>query len=516
MSTNKDFIKYELLEKLQLSSNVITDIDLSGNIQIDVDDDLSKTSENPVQNKIVTKALDSKLNVEDNIIDLVLTPKSFNPIANDAVYNSIENLTSRIRELEVLNGLKLTYITNLEVFPTLNVIEAGTVSDKQASIARLFKDTNKWKSSVSYPSGTIVTTYDSAYTYGKIYKATQDVVAGTELTNTDYWTEITDTYIHKDETTGNYYHKYITEVPQSTVQVIKFKSIVGPTSQTTSINWGDESETVFLYSAEEKVDGIELGTEHPIVYEQDENGYIYSCWHDYADALTTSGLTSKYYTISILGNKFSSLSSDKNYNIMSSIFGNNQQFQMDCYDIEGLLAGSKKLLYVDCSDYNNIILQIFNIKSLFEDCINLQYAVGFYELTGINTLLSMERMFANCTNLLNCDVRIAKSIAVANIDTGNSEVYLNCENMSSSLRLLLPSNGFDSRIVTLNSTFKNCKNIHLNSNTDNSEPSDTSLVNTILFNDDSKIFEVTKPFEGCQLIDGVVPQTTENAYGYWK
>lgn len=526
--SNNTGISYQVVEDLPLSGLVVTDVNVSGgSIQIEVDSELCATSTNPVENKAITKELDQKLNYDEYIVDLNLNPNSSYPVQNKAIYNTLNRLTDRVTQLEYLNNVRLAYVTNLEVFPTLNDISAGTVSEKTALIERMFKDTNKWNSTTTYPAGTIVTSYNSESNIAKIYKSISDNT-GTKLSNDEVWEDITDTYLYKDEENNVYYHKFIEAVPQSTVQVLIFKSVVRPSEQNTVIKWGYKTDNDLdvetkLQNSEEKSENIELGVDHPVIYEQDENGYIYYCWHDYSTILATEELESNYYTISIIGNKFSSLTSDKAYNIISMFFGDNQQFQLDCFDVEGLLSGSNKLLYINCSDYNSAILQIFNIKSLFEDCKNLQYVVGFYELTGINTMLSMERMFANCINLLNSDVRIAKSLAVSNIDNGNSEVYLNCENMSSSLRLLLPSNGFDSRIITLNSTFKNCKNIHLNSSTDNNEPSDLVHVSNILFNDNSKIFNITKPFENCTVINLIkngeidfVPTTTANANGYWK
>ena len=181
------------------------------------------------------------------------------------------------------------------------------------------------------------------------------------------------------------------------------------------------------------------------------------------------------------------------------------QFYLNCIDVEGLCKGSKKLLYISCADYNSAIASIRNTTSMFDGCTNLQYAIGFYELTGINTMLSMNRMFAECTNMLNCDYRIAKSVAS---DDGNTAVYLNCKNMSSRLRVLLPTNGFDSPYVKLDSTFKNCKNIYISDKKETSEKSDKEIINIILFNDTSKTFEHNETFNGCDLInsiDGFVP-----------
>ncbi len=458
-------------------------------------------------------------------IDTELNKDSENPIQNQAVSKEINDLQNRLRELEYITNNKLAYITNLEVFPTKNKINAGDMSEKIARIDRLFSQTNKWQQTKTYPAGTIVTVYDitNPDTSNKIYRATYEIEANTELTakvnpddpdNTEtYWEDITDDYIQKHEIVvgqdengddikeEKYFHHFINDVDPSTIQVLKFKSIYKPTEQNVKIEWGDGSIS-YLALADKNITTSELDNDNSVCFEHDENGYIYTCYHDYTNSLGES--SSKYYMIKIIGNKYSSLTSDENNNIISGIFGDNMSFYLDCIDVEGLCKGSKKLLYVSCSDYDNAILCLRNVKSLFENCINLQYAMGFYEITGINTMLSMERMFAGCTNMLNCDCRIAKSLAVNDIDTGNKEVFLNCENMSSRLRVLLPTNGFDSRIVTLDSTFKNCKNIYIHDIKSNyieqGEPKDTEHINNILFNDVAKIFNVKDTFDSCTLL----------------
>lgn len=484
-----------------------------GNLQVTY----TKLKDITLNKKIVTDV------INETQIDTELNKDSENPIQNQVVSKEIGELQDRLRKLEYITNNKLAYITNLEVFPTKNRINAGEQSEKVARIDRLFSQTNEWQQTKTYPAGTIVTVYDVDDTNAsnKIYRAIYNIEANTELTakvnpddpdNTEtYWEDITDDYIQKHEIVvgqdengddikeEKYFHHFIEDVDASTIQVLKFKSIYKPTEQNVKIEWGDGS-TSHLASAKENVQY----NNSTVLVEYDENGYIYTCYHDYTDSLGES--SSKYYMIKIIGNKYSSLTSDENNNIISGIFGDNMSFYLDCIDVEGLCKGSKKLLYVSCSDYDNAVLCLRNVKSLFENCINLQYAMGFYEITGINTMLSMERMFAGCTNMLNCDCRIAKSLAVNDEDTGNKEVFLNCENMSSRLRALLPTNGFDSRIITLDSTFKNCKNIYVNTSNispkyEGGEPLDIEHIQNILFNDTSKIFIVNKTFESCMLLN---------------
>lgn len=581
LKTKNSIITYKTVEDLQLNETVIKDIDLTkidiGDVDIDinVDDSLSNTSTNPVQNKVITEALSelsankldlsayaidnvlsiesenpvqnkvitetintintnidelntNKLDLSAYVVDSSLNDNSTNPVQNKAIRNEIYNIINRLSYLEYINNIQLSFTTDLEVFATRSNILSGSVSSKEVLINRMFAQTNKWDILKNYLSGTIVTIYNdrdpSQNQDVKIYKALQDVPANTEITETEYWEDLTTKYIEKKPVTEldkngkevqveKYFHKYIEEVPKGTVQTLILKSETKPEEQNVIINWGDDAKTNLRAAInEDNTEGVTCIN--------DEGGYIYTCRHDYARSLVDDNgdqIESKYFIIEIIGNKFSILTSNENENIISNIFGDNMQFYLNCIDIEGLCKGSEKLLYISCADYNSAITSIRNAKSLFENCINLQYAIGFYELTGLNTMLSMERMFAGCINMLNCDCRIAKSIATDENNSGNAAVYLNCENMSSRLRALLPTNGFDSRYVSLSATFKNCKNIYVvdKTNEELGEYNDIDHINNILFKDNSKIFiNTSETFSGCNLInsiDGFVPDNWKTA-----
>ena len=537
---NDTNVTYETVRDLKLTADVVTSVDLNGvgsgggTVNIEIDNELNFTSENPVENRVITEAISSlssnKLDLSAYIVDEQLNSESTNPVENRAIVGLIQQLQQRITELEFLNNIRLSYTTDLEVLATSEDLLAGSYledDESKAMLYRMFVQTNKWKDDIEYPEGVIVTKYDTSNTNLElegdigIYRSKTNVPIGTELTATDFWEDLTETYLYKKDTgneTRTYYHRFINAVPASTVQILKFKSGQLPTEQNVKIEWGDGTTTT-LNTAEHNADGsMTPNKTNDNIYEHDGNGYIYTCYHDYAANLTEINATSKRYVIRIIGNKFTSLTSGEQ-NIISNIFSNNLQFYIGCIDVEGLVKNSKKILYVSCQDYSNIIISLRNVKSLFEGCTNLQYAIGFYELTGINTMLSMERMFAGCENLLNCDVRIAASLALTSEnDTGNKEVFLSCENMSSRLRALLPSNGFSSKIVTLDSTFKYCKSIYINdissNNIEQGEPKDTQHIKNILFNDTTKQFICNKPFYDCTLINnisGLVPDE-----GNWK
>ena len=535
-------------------------------ITIDIDTNLDINSENPVQNKVITETINNiienkvdlsvfnenintinenkvdlsvfnenvtnlntnKLDLSAYMVDEELNESSPNPVQNKAIRNEIYNIINRLSYLEYINNVKLSFATNLEVFATSVPLLSGSVSSKEVFIDRMFAQTNKWDSSKNYLAGTIVTKYNdrdsSQIQDAKIYRALQEVSTNTKLSATEYWEDLTNKYFEKKTVTEidkngkevqveKYFHKFIEEVPAGTTQTLILKSETKPEEQNVIINWGDGIKT----NLRAAIDG---NNTEGVTCTNDEGGYVYTCRHNYASSLINDNgerVESKYFMIEIIGNKFSILTSDENENIISNIFGDNMQFYLNCIDVEGLCKGSKKLLYISCSDYNNVITSIRNAKSLFEDCINLQYAIGFYELTGINTMISMERMFAGCKNMLNCDCRIAKSIATDENNSGNAAVYLNCENMSSRLRALLPTNGFDSRYVSLSETFKNCKNIYVvdKTNEELGEFNDIEHINNILFKDNSKIFiNTSETFSGCNLInsiDGFVPDSWKNS-----
>ena len=479
-------------------------------------------------NGIIVDLNTNKLDLSAYKVDEELNESSPNPVQNKAIRNEIYNIINRLSYLEYINNVKLSFSTNLEVFATRNDISSDTVSSKEVYIDRMFAQTNEWDISKNYLAGTIVTIYNdrdsSQIQDAKIYRALQEVSANTELSATEYWEDLTNKYFEKKTVTEidkngkevsveKYFHKFIEEVPAGTIQTLILKSETKPEDQNVIINWGDGTKTNLRAAIDEN------NTEG-VTCTNDDGGYIYTCRHNYVSSLINDNgdpIESKYFMIEIIGNKFSILTSNETENIISNIFGDNMQFYLNCIDVEGLCKGSKKLLYVSCSDYNNAITSIRNAKSLFENCTNLQYAIGFYELTGINTMLSMERMFAGCKNMLNCDCRIAKSIATDENNSGNAAVYLNCENMSSRLRALLPTNGFDSRYVSLSETFKNCKNIYVvdKTNEELGEFNDIEHINNILFKDNSKIFiNISETFSGCDLlnsINGFVPDSWKNS-----
>lgn len=75
---------------LYLGSQRITALGI-GNKSIDIDDELSLESENPVQNKVLTATLNNKLNSSDYIIDSNLNSTSVNPVQNKVIYPSLSN-----------------------------------------------------------------------------------------------------------------------------------------------------------------------------------------------------------------------------------------------------------------------------------------------------------------------------------------------------------------------------------------------------------------------------------------
>lgn len=82
-----------------LSQEDVQNLIQSG-VKIVVDSSLSKTSTNPIQNKAVANALDTKLNKSDYVVDLELDDESTNPIANNIVKFAIDTVRQRIPQLD--------------------------------------------------------------------------------------------------------------------------------------------------------------------------------------------------------------------------------------------------------------------------------------------------------------------------------------------------------------------------------------------------------------------------------
>ena len=240
---NDTNVTYETVRDLKLTADVVTSVDLNGvgsgggTVNIEIDNELNFTSENPVENRVITEAISSlssnkldlsayvvdsalnetsinpvenrviteaisslssnKLDLSAYVVDSALNETSINPVENRAIRGLIYDIINRVTQLEFVNNIKLSYATNLEVFATRTPIIAGTTSEKMADVSRMFANTNKWSNLSSYTIGAIVTDYTAgnknstqddllSQTVG-IYKALSDVPAGTALTVDTYW-----------------------------------------------------------------------------------------------------------------------------------------------------------------------------------------------------------------------------------------------------------------------------------------------------------------------------------------
>ena len=95
---------------------------LSGTSSIQVDSALSTTSENPVQNKVIAGALDSKLN--KSAVDIALSPTSENPVRNDVLYHYM------FRYFGAVNGVSKVINVKLDGTGDFTTIEAAYESLK--------------------------------------------------------------------------------------------------------------------------------------------------------------------------------------------------------------------------------------------------------------------------------------------------------------------------------------------------------------------------------------------------
>ena len=80
-----------------------TTIDLDAGSGITVDNELSNSSENPVQNKVIYSALGDKLDASDYVVDSALSSSSENPVQNKIIYNTfINNFTINTTNYDTL------------------------------------------------------------------------------------------------------------------------------------------------------------------------------------------------------------------------------------------------------------------------------------------------------------------------------------------------------------------------------------------------------------------------------
>lgn len=96
---NADEVLAFIPEPHALSQEDVQNLIQSG-VKIVVDSSLSKTSTNPIQNKAVTNALNTKLDKSEYVVDLELDDESTNPIANSIVKFAIDTIRQRIPQLD--------------------------------------------------------------------------------------------------------------------------------------------------------------------------------------------------------------------------------------------------------------------------------------------------------------------------------------------------------------------------------------------------------------------------------
>ena len=138
--------------------------ELIENFEIDIDDELSETSENPVQNKVIAKVIKNIFNRLDNcenggslVIDEVLTADGINPVQGKAIYNALQELKTKfenkLAELVVDDALSETSenpVQNKVVTLALNALKNNVAEGKKIKVLTIYKSSSTMPST---PSG---------------------------------------------------------------------------------------------------------------------------------------------------------------------------------------------------------------------------------------------------------------------------------------------------------------------------------------------------------------------------
>ena len=421
--------------------------------------------------------------------------------------SQIDSISSSIDISQKITEDRFT--TKFEVLPTKAVISAGSASylsvDEHIEHC-LFQNMCKWKSSITYDAGQIVSL--STQTERKLYRAKHLLSAGEALTDTDSWEDITNNY-YTEKTNENpiSYHRYLVDVPAATKQYFEIKSTNDVSQQNVVIDWGDGSEKTYLNTATASAvttdhdlgNGLSssttLSVKLPGEYDDHEINFYVS--HDYANALTSDNTDgSQRFTITIVGSTYWGIRSNETYgakktdeNIISRMWDLDLPFNDVCVNIASLCNSTNyRLLRLVMPSYFPVIYKLQNMTKAFMNCKNLQFAHGFGRYTWYQSIRAMTDMFNGCENMVKSDVRLPHLPAMHGSVV--NDMYSNCKNLAVDLYDLIPVNGFSIRRINMSNTFNNCKSLQNVSN--------PNYVADMLWNDTSKKWvSTTTTFKEC-------------------
>jgi hypothetical protein len=245
--------------------------------------------------------------------------------------------------------------------------------------------------------------------------------------------------ISADESTGYRY-----AIPACTIHKMTLRSVHNPEECDVVIDWGDGV-----------VESIKEGK-----YIANTPGKAYELEHDYAESMTADIQKfivkiygKNYYTfrhnnsITTVKDKFSIPSVvETSYNLISRIFDKDLPIASHISNFASMCYGALRLLEVNIPHSTKYITSGFNFSSLFQYCSNLKTVVGF-EDSPVPCGALVGNMFAYCIGLEKTDFVIPTSTTTLNY------LFYYCENLTSDIAKLIPTNGFALDNINCNLAF---------------------------------------------------------------
>lgn len=273
---------------------------------------------------------------------------------------------------------------------------------------------------------------------------------------------------------------YAVTVPACSAQVIQIRTMNLKDEQNVKIEWGDGATTVIRTA--DAITKEQVGKKEGVFYDEmtSEKETMAYCSHLY----NAEGR----YIVKIWGNTYWGVRNDyPTYNLISRIFDSDLPINPCVVDFCNIANGTIRLQKIQVPKYYEGIRNIQNTTNMFQNCYNLISATGFKRFIFSNTPYAPNSMFNGCSNLETCDVRLSQSSV--EYASANGNFYKGCAKLTTDLVNLLPSSGFQGRIVSMNSVFNGCTSLTC---------SDWTTVGNILWDDTTKIWKNTSAcFAGC-------------------
>lgn len=265
--------------------------------------------------------------------------------------------------------------------------------------------------------------------------ADETIASGTYESNPENFDTITLT----EPITKGSYQNHAASDPMT--HHIRIASNTPPEYQDVRIDWGDGTETL-------------LSSEN---VENDYVPYYYNVRHTYENEgfYIMKMYGKQYFRISSYGEQTEDTGYYVNTNLICRVFEDNLPIASHLQDFNKTCECARKLTSVAITR-NFDRSYVCNVQYMFNHCTNLKTVSGF-KYYRFQYLSAADNMFSNCTNLTSSDFKLPDGNQLAG--TGFSGIYANCGKLSTSLKALLPPNGFAQKNVALHNAFKNCTSL---------------------------------------------------------